>query len=205
MRRWTVAVAALALLALGCSEEGAPSATTAGPATTTTLPPPSTATTLAGASVADLDACRLLRQRQLELVLEDPGEGEAGDPVAAPLPDGSTPALITASCSWPSIDDPAIELDYLAPTTAPDGPSHLQDVLETGTGFADGGRVVSEAVGAETVGVLLDADEHVRELAVVHGSALVYLVVNQDVSARDLEAFQALKDMVVTALARAPR
>ena len=74
---------------------------------------------------------------ELDRVLADAGVGEAS-PVDDRDPDGGVPAFVTGQCAWPSLEDPALILHYLAPTTAADGPAHLTDVLETGTGFAEG-------------------------------------------------------------------
>ena len=135
VRRLAVTALALALVT-GCSSgEDAASSTTA---STTTLPPSSTTTTIPPRAVTEVDVCALLREVDLDRVLEDAGVGEA-PPADEADPDAGVPALVTGQCSWPSIEDPALTLHYLAPTTAADGPTHLADVLETGTGFAEGG------------------------------------------------------------------
>jgi Prokaryotic membrane lipoprotein lipid attachment site len=206
VRRITAAaVVALALAGCSSAPDQAGTTTTA-PATTTTLPPATgSTTTLPPRTATAVDACRLLRTRQLEPLIDDPGTGEPNEPTLPADEGGAAPVLLLASCSWPSRDDPQLVLSYLAPTTAPDGPTHLQDVLDVGTGFAEGGQVVSEEMGAEVVGLLLDGRDRVREVATVHGSALVYLVVNLPVEARDREQVEVLKELVVTALSRAPR
>ena len=99
-------------------------------------------------------------------------------------PGEDPPALLTGQCAWPSITDHRLVLSYLAPTTAQSGSQHLEDVLATGTGFASGGRVITQAAGAETVGILLDDEEMIREVAVVRRSALLYLIVDLEVSAQ---------------------
>jgi hypothetical protein len=154
--------------------------------------------------VTEVDVCALPHSNEMDAVLEEAGFGEAA-PVEDGETDGGVPAFVTGSCSWPSAEDPAIVLTYLAPTTATDGTQHLEDVLATGTGFAEGGQVLQQAARDQTVGVLVDADQQVRELAVVRGSALAYLVVNQELSARDEEALAAHADLLVLALNRAPR
>lgn len=148
--------------------------------------------------------CGLLRDTDLETVLEDAGVGETA-PVAEAETEGGVPAFITGTCSWPSAADPSLLLTYLAPTTAGDGPQHLEDVLASETAFAEGGQVLEQETRAQLVGILVDDQQMVREVAVVKHSALVYLVVNQDVSARDEAALTAYADLVVTALIRAPR
>jgi len=191
------------LLAAGCSSGGGGSASTT-TAPTTTLPPSSTTTTLPPRSVTEVDVCSLLHETDLDTVLEDAGVGEAA-PVDEADQGAGVPGFVTGACSWPSADDPTLVLSYLAPTTAADGPQHLEDVLATGTGFAEGGQVVSQEAGGQTVGILLDDQQMVREVAVVKRSALVYLVVNQEVSARNEAALTAYAQLVVAALARAPR
>ena len=136
--------------------------------------------------MTDVDVCALLREVDLDRVLEDAGVGEA-PPADEADPDAGVPALVTGQCSWPSIEDPALTLHYLAPTTAADGPTHLADVLETGTGFAEGGRVITEPVEGETIGILVDDEQIVREMAVVKRSALLYFLMNDEVSARDTD------------------
>ena len=202
VRRLAVTALALALVT-GCSsgEDDAASSTTA---STTTLPPSSTTTTIPPRAVTEVDVCALLREVDLERVLEDAGVGEA-PPADEADPDAGVPALVTGQCSWPSIEDPTLTLHYLAPTTAADGPSHLADVLETGTGFAEGGRVITEPVEGETIGILVDDAQIVREMAVVKRSALLYFLMNDEVSARDTEALTAYAEILYGALVRAPR
>lgn len=200
-----VAAGALVLLALaGCSSSGESTTGTTVPITTTTLPPSNTTTTLPPRTVTSVDACSLLTETDLEVVLEEAGGGEPAE--SEPVdPEAGVPALITAECSWPSIAEGRLVLSYLAPTTATDGPQHLEDVLAAGTGFAEGGRVLSQQAGAETVGVLIDDHEMIRELAVVKRSALLYLLVDQEVSARDATALTDYATLLADALRRAPR
>jgi hypothetical protein len=202
VRRITAGAVVL-LLAAGCSSggEGSASSTTVPP---TTMAPSSTTTTLPPRSVTEVDVCSLLHDTELDTVLEDAGVGEA-TPVDEAETEGGVPAFVTGTCSWPSADDPALVMSYLAPTTAADGPRHLEDVLATDTGFAQGGQVVTQEAGGQTVGILLDDQQLVREVAVVKRSALLYLVVNQEVSARDEAALTAYAELVVAALIRAPR
>lgn len=191
------------LLVAGCAsgEDDAASTTTV---TTTTLPPSSTTTTLPPRAVTEVDVCALLRETDLERVLEDAGVGEA-PPVDERDPDAGVPAFVTGQCAWPSLEDPALILHYLAPTTAADGPAHLTDVLETGTGFAEDGTVTSQPVESETVGILVDADQRVREMAVVKRSALLYFLLNEEVSARDAATVTEYAEILYNALVRAPR
>jgi hypothetical protein len=191
------------LLAAGCSSGGSDSASTT-IAPSTTLPPSSTSTTLPPRSVTEVDVCALLNDTELATVLEDAGTGEAA-PAEEAETEGGVPAFVAGSCSWPSAADPALVLSYLAPTTASGGPQHLEDVLATDTGFAEGGQVVPRETGHQTVGLLLDEQENLREVAVVKRSALLYLIVNQDVSGRDENALTTYSQLLVAALVRAPR
>jgi hypothetical protein len=203
VRRITAAAVVL-LLAAGCASGDDGSGATSTTQSATTLPPPSTTTTLPPRSVTEVDVCGLLHEDDLAPVLDDAGVGEPG-PLEERDPDAGVPAFVTAECSWPSRDDPALILSYLAPTTAADGPQHLEDVLATDSGFAEGGQVLSQEVGAQTVGILLDEHQRVRELAVVKRSALLYLLVEQEADARDEAALTAYATLLTTALRRAPR
>ena len=198
------AVGLALLLAAGCAGNGEDSAgtTTTGP--TTTLPQPSTTTTLPPRAVTEVDVCSLLREVDLERVLDDAGPGEPA-PVDERDPAEGVPAFVTGACSWPTRDDPALSLHYLAPTTAPDAPQHLRDVLDAGTAFAEGGRVTTQDVGNQTVGILLDAEERIREVAVVKRSALLYLLVEDEVDARQPGALTDYAEILLAALVRAPR
>src|SRR5262245_24598974 len=193
-----------ALLALTACSDGGEDAASTTTVTTTTLPQSSTTTTIPPRSVDAVNVCRLLRRRELEPVLERPGRGEPG-PTEEIESDTPVPALITGSCSWPSLEDPQLTLNYLAPTTAADGPTHLQDVLATETGFAEGGQVITQESGQESVGMLVDDEQQLREAAIVKRSALLYLLIDQEVSGRDTAALQAYADLLVAALVRAPR
>ncbi len=196
---------ALVFVLVACSGGGdgeeAGSSTTV---TTTTLAAPSTTTTLPPRAVTEVDVCDLVNDADLETVLDDAGPGEPA-PTEEPDPDDGVPALVTGACSWPSIDEPALVLNYLAPTTAPDGPTHLEDVLATGTGFAEGGQVISQEAGAQVVGLLVDGEQQLREAAVVKRSALLYLLIEDEVSGRDADALTAYAEFLVAALSRAPR
>jgi hypothetical protein len=191
------------LLVAGCSsgDDGAATSTTG---TTTTLPPSSTTSTIHPRAVTEVDVCDLLREADLDRVMEDPGVGEA-PPADEADPDDGVPALVTGECSWPSIEDPVLTLHYLAPTTAADGPTHLTDVLEADTGFAEGGTVITQPVETETIGILVDDEQQVREMAVVKRSALLYFLVDDEVSARDTEAVTEYAEILYNALVRAPR
>jgi hypothetical protein len=96
-------------------------------------------------------------------------------------------------------------LHYLAPTTATDGPTHLADLVALEEGLAAGGSVITQEVQGQTVGLLVDADGNLREVAVTKRSALVYLLVEGEVSARDPEALTPYAELAVNALIRAPR
>lgn len=202
VRRLAAAVLALGLIA-GCSsgDDGAGSSTTA---STTTLPPSSTTTTIPPRAVTEVDVCGLLREVDLDRVLEDAGVGEAPPADERDDEDG-VPALVTGQCSWPSIDDPALSLHYLAPTTAADGAAHLGDVLAADTGFAEDGTVITQGVEAETIGILIDADQMVREMAVVKRSALLYFLLEDEVSASDTATVTEYAAILYNALVRAPR
>jgi hypothetical protein len=201
VRRTTAGALAL-LLAAACSSGGDDSASTT-TATTTTLPPSQTTSTLPPRAALDVDVCSLLNETELQLLVEEPGPGETTDP--DPDPDAGPPALLTGQCSWPSVDEPQITLHYLAPTTAADGPSHLNDVVALDRGFGDGASVITQELRGQTVGLLVDADGHLREVAVKKRSALLYLVLEEEVDGRDQQALDAYADLVVTALIRAPR
>jgi len=60
-------------------------------------------------------------------------------------------------------------------------------------------------VEGETIGILLDAEQMVREMAVVKRSALLYFLVNDEVSARDTDVVTAYAGILYNALVRAPR
>jgi len=198
---------AAVLLALGlfagcaAGEDDAASSTTA---PTTTLPQSSTTTTIPPRAVTEVDVCSLLREADLDRVVEDAGVGEA-PPADEREPEDGVPALVTGQCSWPSIEDPALTLHYLAPTTAADGAAHLNDVLETDSGFAEGGTVMTQPVEAETIGILVDGEQMVREMAVVKRSALLYFLLEEEVSARDTAAVTEYAEVLYNALVRAPR
>lgn len=206
MRRIAAGALVAGLVLAGCSSSGddtTATTTTVGP--TTTLLAPATTTTLPPRAVTEVDACALLTEVELDTVLDDAGAGEPTPPLVELDDGGGVPPYVTAECSWPSRADPQLVLHYLAPTTAADGVGHLEDVLAQGTGFAEGGRVVPQQVGNQTVGVLLDAEDRVVELAVVKRSALLYLLVNQEVDGRDPEALTAYGRALLAALVRAPR
>src|SRR5690349_4697033 len=112
------------LLAAACSSGGDDSATTTTGQTTTTLPPSSTSSTLPPRTPTVVDVCGLVRDDELEAVLEDPGVGEPTN--TTPETEGAPP-LLSGQCAWPTAADPALELYYLGPTTATSGEQHLQD------------------------------------------------------------------------------
>jgi hypothetical protein len=199
-----VGLLAIALVAGSCSGDDAGTADTTTTAPSTTLPT-GTSVPEPGPRVAtDVDVCNLLRDEELATVLDDAGPGEVTvtQPDAEP---GEVPALLTGQCSWPTTADDAFTLYYLGPTTAPDGATHLQDVIDLDPEFARDGAVATKHIGCCDVGLLIDRDGKLRELAVVHGSALLYLVVNQDVDGRDTEATDLYAQLISDALNRAPR
>jgi hypothetical protein len=196
--------AVVLLLAVACSSGGDDSST-ATTATTTTLPQAETTTTLQPRTVtaADIDVCSWVHEEDLTPVLEDAG---AGVPTVTMPDDEATSSLYTGQCAWPDTEDPALTLDYLAPPTARSGQEHLQDVLGMQAEVFDGATVTApQDVNGQQVSALVDADGELRELAVVKRSALLYLVVNQDVDARRPEAVTPYADLLVAALIRAPR
>jgi hypothetical protein len=200
-------VLALAIVAPACSggaeDGGGPTTTTS--ATTTTLPRPTgTSTTLPANVPTEVDVCNLVNEEELSTVLDDAGPGE----VTITMPEvepGEAPPLLTGQCAWPTVDEAAFTLYYLGPTTARSGTAHLQDVLALEPEFAREATVQTLTSGAEEVGLLIDADGKLREVAVAKRSALLYLVVEQDVDATDTAALQAYADLIRQALVRAPR
>ena len=207
MRRlplWLVGLLAIALVAGSCSGDDTETADTTTTAPSTTLPRSQTTTTLGPRVATDVDVCNLLRDEELATVLDDAGPGEVTvtQPEAEP---GEVPPLITGQCSWPTAADAAFTLYYLAPTTAPDGATHLQDVIDLEPEFARDAVIATTEIGCCTVGELVDRDGKLRELAVVKGSALLYLVVNQEVDGRDTEATDLYAQLISDALNRAPR
>ena len=202
MRR-IIAGAVVLLLAAACSSGGDDSSTST-TATTTTLPQSETTTSLAPRTVtpADIDLCGWLREPELETVLEEPG---AGVPTVT-MPDEDDPPIFTGQCAWPDTEDPQLTLYYLAPTAAETGQQHLQDVLtQEAEVFAGGTVLAPQDVNGQQVSFLVDGDGKLREVAVVKRSALMYLVVDQDVDARDPDQLAAYADLLVSALIRAPR
>jgi hypothetical protein len=202
MRR-IIAGAVVLLLAAACSSGGDDSSTTT-TAPTTTLPQSQTTTSLPPRSVtaADIDVCSWLHENELETVLEDPG---AGVPTVT-MPDEDEPSLFTGQCAWPDTEHPAMTLHYLAPTTAESGQQHLQDVLNQETEVFAGGTVLPPVdVNEEPISFLADADGMVREAAVVKRSALLYLIIDQEVDARDAGALDPYAELLYKALVRAPR
>lgn len=189
------------LLATACSGGGDDSSTTT-EATTTTLLPASTTTTPSRIAT-EVDVCALLTEAELAEVLDDPGPGEAT--VTTPETEGAPP-LLTGQCAWPSVDDAAFTLFYLGPTTADSGQQHLQDVLALEPEVFEAATVLpAEDIRNQEVSFLLDVDRNLRELAVVRRSALLYLVLDEDVSGTDPAVRTAYGDLLVSALIRAPR
>ncbi len=194
----------LAVVAPACSGDDGGSAGDSTTSAPTTLPESQTTTTLPRRSVTEVDVCNLVHDDELATVLDDAGPGEVTvtQPEAEP---GEVPPLITGQCSWPTVDDAAITLFYLAPTTATDGPTHLQGVIELGPEFARDATITTTEIGCCTVGLLVDRDGHLREVAVAKGSALLYLVVDQEVDGRNPAATDPYAQLISDALVRAPR
>jgi hypothetical protein len=200
--RRIIAGAMVLLLAAACSSGGDDSSTTT-TETTTTLPPSPTTSSLPPRTPTEIDVCALVPEADLAAVLDDAGPGEATS--TTPETEGAPP-LLSGQCAWPSADDPALELFYLGPTTATSGEQHLQDVLALDPDFVRGGAVLPAVVLNDVpVSFLADADGMVREVAVVKRSALLYLIVNQEVDARDPAALAPYADLIYKALIRAPR
>ena len=203
MRR-IIAGAVVLLLAVACSSGGDDSSTST-TATTTTLPQSETTTSLPPrtATAEDVDVCTWLHEDELSTVVDDPGPGVP----TVTMPEGEdSPPLLSGQCSWPDTEDPQLTLYYLGPTTAESGQQHLQSVLEQETEVFAGGTVLApQTVDGQDVSFLVDADGKLRELAVVKRSALLYLVVHQDVDARAPEALAPYAELLVSALIRAPR
>ena len=202
MRRIIAGVVILLLAA--CSSGGDDSSTTT-TAPTTTLPQSDTTTSLPPRTVTaeDIDVCSWLTEDELSTVLEDPG---AGVPTVT-MPEGEDePPIFTGQCAWPDTEDPQLTLHYLAPTTAESGQRHLQDVLTLEPEAFAGATVLAPLdVNGQQVAALADADGKLRELAVVKRSALLYLVVDQDVDARQAAAISPYAELLVSALISAPR
>jgi hypothetical protein len=202
VRRISAGLLAL-LLAGACSGGDGDSPTTTTSVTNGSLPPSTASTTIPPRTVIDVDACALVREEEVDTVVDDAGPGETDDPEVDP--EAPPPALLTSRCAWPSLDDPAIVLQYLAPTTAADGPAHLSDLIALDEGVAAGGSVITQELQGQTVGLLVDADGNLREVAVTKRSALVYLLIEDEVSARDPDALTPYAELAVSALIRAPR
>lgn len=192
----------LVVLAAACTSEPEAGSSTSTTVPPTTLPVRQTVPTVPSRTATTVDACSLMPSEQLERLLGDEaGPGEP-DEMAGSAADG--PGLVRARCAWPDLEDPVLTLDYLAPTTVTTGAEHLEGVLEIGTERSAGGRVVELQRGAELVGALTTPDDRVLETAVARRAALIYLTVDFDVSLGSPE-FQALTDLTVLALRRAPR
>ena len=202
MRR-IIAGAVVLLLAAACSSGGDDSSTST-TATTTTLPQSETTTSLPPRAVtaADIDVCSWLTEDELSTVLEEPG---AGVPTVT-MPEEDDPAIFTGQCAWPDTEDPELTLYYFAPTTAGSGQQHLQDVLTLEPEVFAGGTLLPPVeVNEEQISFLADADGRVREGAVVKRSALLYLVIDQEVDAREPGAVDPYAELLFKALVRAPR
>jgi hypothetical protein len=225
-------VAAVGLAATACAREDAlaPTTTTgtALPARTslppvvTTAPTASTTTTAPPQVATEVNACALLAPEEVQAVtVDDPGPGtpvsdgeatdpatgagagEAGPPPTAP-PDPEPPTLFLAGCTWPTDADPLVTLSFLAPTTATSGLDHLQRMIDLDTRFARGARAFPlNAVDTLNPAALVGEDGTVIEVAVVNGSALLYVVPHEPPPSGTPEA-EALVALLVAATSRAP-
>ncbi|HYF45030.1 MAG TPA: hypothetical protein VD926_02395 [Acidimicrobiales bacterium] len=195
----------LLVLSGACSssgDDGSAGTTVAIPSTS--LEPSQTTTTLGPRIPTEIDVCELLQPDELETVLEDAGPGEVGV-TTPPVEEGEVPPLLTGQCAWPDATEPAFTLYYLAPTTAASGPAHLQDVASLDPAFARDATISQTEQGNQQVGLLVDGDGRLREVAVVARSALLFLVVDVEVEATDTRTVDRYARLVVDALIRAPR
>jgi hypothetical protein len=197
------------------------------PPVVTTAPTASTTTTVPAEIATAVDACALVEPQELRAVAgEEPGPGTplagtdppgrvGSDPSAGMLgrsPDAEAgpdepdrPAtLLLAGCTWPTDGAPLVTLTYLAPTTAGSGLDHLQRLVDLDTRFARGARIFP-LPGGDDLGpaALVDESGSVIEIAVVTGSALLYVVPRDPPPSGTPEA-DALVRLLLAAAGRAP-
>ena len=229
-------VLTLAVTACGSEEPPAPTTTTGTalpprttlPQVVTTAPSVATTTTLPAEIATEVDACALLRPREVRAVAGEqagrgtpvaatdlPGQprtdgedgaGDAADPPVSTTDDtpSPSPVLLLSGCSWPTDGPPAVTLSYLAPTTSRSALEHLQRLIELDSRFARGARVFplppEDDLGPAA---LVDEAGAVIEVAVVTGSALLYVVPSEPPPSGSPEA-SALVDLLMAAARRAP-
>ena len=118
--------------------------------------------------------------------------------------DDEESSLLLSGCTWPSEGPGEVTLTYLAPTTATSAREHLQRLIDLGTRFARGGRVLPLNPNGDLVpAALIDGDGKVLEVAVVTGSALVYVAPVDPPAGNSREA-NALLTLLLAAGRRAP-
>lgn len=223
-----VAVAlALALVVTSCTGDEPPAPTTTTgtalpprttlPPVVTTVPGVTTTTTIPAEIATEVDACALVEVEDVRSVAgRRPGPGTPLEAVDLPGADRSEedeeqedpavdpPGLLVAGCTWPTDGPPVVTLAYLAPTTATSGLEHLQRVVDLGGSFGRGARVLPvPSDDGLAAAALVDTEGTVLEIAVVRGSALLYVVPNEPITAGTPEA-QALVGMLLAAAERAP-
>lgn len=134
-----------------------------------------------------------------------PPSGDGTTPTTTPGDaDDSEPSLLLSACTWPSDGPGEVTLTYLAPTTATSAAEHLRRVIDLGTRFGRGARVLPLNPNGELIpSALLDADGKVLEVAVVTGSALVYVAPVDPPAGNSREA-NALLTLLLAAGRRAP-
>jgi hypothetical protein len=142
-----------------------------------------------------------------EVTAPPPNAGD--DATATSTPDGSdstqgAPNVLLSACTWPSSGPGEVTLSYLAPTTATSAREHLQRIIDLGTRFARGGRVLPLTPNGELMpAALINGEGAVLEVALVSGSALVY-VVPADPPAGNTREANALLSLLLAAGRRAP-
>jgi hypothetical protein len=168
----------------------------------TVAPEITTSTTTPAIVATAVNACGLVTEEEVAEVTADPGpgtpsespeaapdtlsavDGRRGDTTAPPptaedAASDETANVLLSSCSWPTEGAAEVTLSYLAPTTADSGLEHLQRIVDGGSRFARGARVLPLQASDELEpAVLIDEEGAVLELAVLSGSALVYIVPN---------------------------
>ena len=221
----------VALIAAACGSEAPPSpSTTTGtalPPRTTLAPPPttgtvvSTTTTVPAEIATEVDACGLATEQDVRPVAgEDAGPGTPVDTSNLPgrdqataaestatggdEPDAGAPSLLLSGCSWPTDGNPAVVLTYLAPSTAGSALRHLDRVITMDSRFARRSRVFPLPPDGELgPAALVDDAGNVIEIAVVTGSALLYVVPTDPPESGSREA-NALLSLLMAAAREAP-
>jgi hypothetical protein len=197
------------------------------PPVVTTAPSASTTTTVPAEVATEVDACALVEPQEIRsLAGERPGPGSpvpaadrpgssaagsdaessqgAAPEVTVEGSDQGPPTLLVSSCSWPTDGPPAVILSYLAPTTSASALVHLQRLIDLDSRFARGGRVFPLAPDGDLgPAALLDESGAVIEVAVVTGSALLYVVPTEAPPTGTPEA-NALVELLLAAARRAP-